>query len=149
MHRHESVREVESSYHRGSNSLRALGYCHTARFCQLGYFSVRSPWVSRALLEATLAELDRARTDKRIAEDRLYAAWKEGYQVPARSVVAPEPPKPIELLPEALRGYVENWESSQTRAELETEIRRLLELGWPEERILKLLTDRSPEVTIE
>lgn len=109
---------------------------------------MRFPWVMRSLLDATLAELDRARQDKRIAEDRLYAAWKEGYQVPSREAVTPQPPKVVEILPELLRAYVENWESPETRAELETEIRHLQEIGWPEERILTLLRDRSPEVTV-
>lgn len=148
------------------------------------------PWVTRSLLESTLAELDRARTeakemvetvrsegrlalqrseaewqiaeerllgeierarrDKQIAEDRLYAAWKEGgIAVPTREAVIPQSAKPIELLPDKLRDYVNNWESPDVRAELEGEIRRLhFELSWPEERVLQLLRDRTPEMVV-
>jgi len=53
--------------------------------------------------------------DKQVAEDRLYAAWKEGAIVPPRESVTPTAPKEITLLPEKLRAFVNNWESPETR----------------------------------
>lgn len=98
---------------------------------------MKLPWVGRDLYEQALH-------DKRVAEDRLYAAWKEGYQIPPRATVEPEAPKVIELLPDEVRRYVENWESPEVRRELEAEARKMIfDLGMTEERVVALFTERQ------
>jgi len=105
---------------------------------------VRWPWVARTRLDEVKAALIQAVAEKRIAEDRLYAAWKDGYTVPPRESVVPAAPKEIRLLPEKLNGFVQNWESAEVRQELEGEARRLhYDLGWDEERVIALFRARS------
>lgn len=104
----------------------------------------RWPWVSRDLYEQALAVSSQFLRDKQIAEDRLYAAWQQGYTVPPRASVTPPEPKEIRLLPDKLHAWIENWESGETRAELEAEARRLhFQMGYPEERVLDLFNARS------
>lgn len=105
---------------------------------------IRWPWVSRALYEQALAVSSQFLRDKQIAEDRLYAAWQQGYTIPPRASVTPPEPKEIRLLPDKLHAFVQNWESADVRAELEAEARRLhFQMGYPEERVLKLFEDRQ------
>jgi len=95
------------------------------------------------LYEQALAMSAQAWHDKQVAEDRLYAAWKEGAVVPPRAAVT-DMPKVVQVLPDKLHDFVSNWESPDTRAELEAEARRLhFQMGYPEERVLKLFADRS------
>lgn len=96
------------------------------------------PWVPRWLYE-------QAEERARIAEDRLYAAHKDQYVIPPREAVSPTKPVTLETLPEKVAGYVNNWESSETRAALEQEARKLIELGMGEERILELWQARTGE----
>lgn len=103
---------------------------------------MKLPWVPRWLYEETK---ERAR----IAEDRLYAAHKDGFMVPPRETVLPRVPDVLTLLPEKLYGFVQNWESGDTREALETEARKLMENGWSEDRILTLWQDRTGEVQTE
>jgi len=104
----------------------------------------RWPWVSRALYEQALAVSSQFLRDKQIAEDRLYAAWQQGYTVPPRESVVPKEPQVVTILPEKLNAWVQNWESPETRAELEIEARRLhFQMGYPEDRVLELFNARS------
>jgi hypothetical protein len=96
------------------------------------------PWVPRWLYEE-------AQERARVAEDRLYAAHKDGALIPPREAVLPREPQVLELLPEKLYGYVQNWESGDTREALEAEARKLMETGWSEERILALWQARTGE----
>ena len=96
----------------------------------------RWPWVPRWLYEE-------AKERARVAEDRLYAAHKDQYVIPPREAVTPREPEVLELLPAALRAEIENWESAETQNGLEGEARKLLELGWSEERILELWKART------
>jgi hypothetical protein len=98
----------------------------------------RWPWVPRWLYEE-------AKERARIAEDRLYAAHKDQYVIPPREAVTSAEPKVLETLPEKLRGFVNNWESSETRQALEQEARKLLEVGMGEERIIELWQARTGE----
>lgn len=101
--------------------------------------ALRWPWVSRARLDMALAASAQFLHDKQIAEDRLYAAWKDGHTIPPRASVLPPEPQVVTLLPDKLRAFVENYESPETRAVLETEARRLhFDMGYPEERVLEL-----------
>ncbi|HKR57169.1 MAG TPA: hypothetical protein VJS20_12785 [Gemmatimonadales bacterium] len=107
------------------------------------------PWVSRAALEQTQSLLAEAVRDRRIAEDRLYAAWKDGNTIPPRESVTPQPPKEIHLLPDTLRDYIGNWESPEVRMELEAEARRMhFELGYPEDRVIETFQRRIPETAV-
>ena len=105
------------------------------------------PWVSRHRLELAERLLSEAVRDRKVAEDRLYAAWQTGaLQVPPRGSVLPPEKKVVQILPDKLREYVENWEDPVTRMEVEAEARRLhYDLGQPEERVLDLFKQRSPE----
>ena len=104
---------------------------------------MRWPWVARTRLDEVKAALIQAVAEKRIAEDRLYAAWKDGYTVPPRESVVPAPPKPVQLLPPELAGYVQNWESAEVRQELEAEARRLhYDLGYDADRVIALFEAR-------
>jgi hypothetical protein len=95
------------------------------------------PWVARSVYEEALR-------DKRVAEDRLYAAWKEGNQIPPRDAVTPKTAEPIKMLPEKLHSFVQNWESPEVRADLEREARLLhFDLGMTEDRVLQLWQDRQ------
>lgn len=95
------------------------------------------PWVPRWVYE-------QAELRARVAEDRLYAAHKEGALIPPRAPFEPREPEVIKLLPDKLASYIENWESPETRADLDREARRLhYDLGYPEERVLQLWTDRA------
>lgn len=101
------------------------------------------PWVSRRALEAVEAALAQALQDKRIAEDRLYAAWKDQNIIPPRESVLPRPPVEIKLLPEKLDRYVQNWESAEVRQEIAAEVRRLhYDLHYPEDRVIELIEAR-------
>lgn len=99
---------------------------------------MRLPWVPRWLYEE-------ARERARVAEDRLYAAHKDQYVIPPREAVTPAKPVILETLPEKVAGYVNNWESVETRQALEQEARKLLELGMGEERIVELWQARTGE----
>lgn len=102
------------------------------------------PWVSRALYEQALAVSAQFLQDKKIAEDRLYAAWKENFTIPPRESVGPPKPREITLLPEKLHAFVQNWESPETRLELEAEARRLhFDMKYPEDRVLEIFEARS------
>jgi len=101
---------------------------------------MRWPWVPRWLYEE-------AKERARVAEDRLYAAHKDQYVIPPREAVTPREPEVLELLPEKLHGFVQNWESADTREALETEARKLMENGWPEDRILGLWQARTNQGT--
>jgi len=106
--------------------------------------AVKWPWVSRALYEQALAVSAQFLADKKIAEDRLYAAWKDGHTIPPREAVTPREPVVLQALPEKIAGYVNNWESAETRGELDREARRLLfDLHFPEERVLELWQQRA------
>jgi hypothetical protein len=105
---------------------------------------MKLPWVSRALYEQALAASAQFLHDKQVAEDRLYAAWREGAQVPPRASVEPPAPREVRVLPDKLHAWIQNWESADVRGELETEARRLhFEQGYPEERVLALFEARS------
>jgi hypothetical protein len=93
------------------------------------------PWVSRE-------RLDDCERRARIAEDRLYGAWKEGAQIPPRAAVEPTV-KEVRLLPEKVLRFVQNWEDPQTRADLEREARVMLEQGLSEERIVAVWEARQ------
>jgi hypothetical protein len=96
------------------------------------------------LFEQTVATANQFLHDKQIAEDRLYAAFKEGYQIPPRQSVEAPQPKEIRILPDKLHAFVNNWEGADTRAELEAEARRLhFEMGLPEDRVLQLFEQRN------
>jgi hypothetical protein len=99
---------------------------------------VKWPWVRREFYE-------RAEERARIAEDRLYAAHKEGALIPPREAFQPKVPEVIELLPAKLLSYTQNWESVDTRSALEAEAREMLKLGWPEDRILETWQARTGE----
>jgi len=101
------------------------------------------PWVSRALYEQVLAASAQFLHDKQIAEDRLYAAWKEGHTIPPRAAVERREPDVVTLLPEKLHAFVQNWESPETRADLEREARALLKHNFTEERVLDLWAARQ------
>lgn len=83
-----------------------------------------------------LLELRDAKREKKIAEDRLYAAWKEGALIPPRPEPADsapeEPPTPI---PVELRDLVDRWEDDFARTKAEQELRHFLDEGWSEARI--------------
>jgi len=104
---------------------------------------LRLPWVSRETYEEALRRAQ-------VAEDRLYAAWKDGYTVPARETVVPKEPVLIRALPEKVHAEIQNWESPEVRADLEREARKLLyDLNFPEERVLQLWADRSGRTPVE
>jgi hypothetical protein len=106
--------------------------------------SVKLPWVPRALYEQALVVSAQFLREKQIAEDRLYAAWKDGFTVPPRESVVPKEPTILRILPEKLHAEVNNWEDSGTRADLEREARRLhFDLGFTEERVLELWKARN------
>jgi hypothetical protein len=97
------------------------------------------PWVSRALYEQVLAVSAQFLADKKIAEDRLYAAWKDGNTIPPREAVTPRIPQTLELLPSKIQDEINNWESPEVRADLDREARRLLfDLKFPEDRVIEL-----------
>ena len=99
----------------------------------------RFPWVPRWVYE-------QAELRARVAEDRLYAAHKEGATIPPRAPFEPHEPEVIKLLPEKLSAYIENWESPEVRADLEREARRLhYDLNMPEDRVLDLWQARQGE----
>jgi hypothetical protein len=77
---------------------------------------------------ALVSELRRERARADTAEDRLYAAWKEGHVIPPRpeSMPAPEPPAPI---PAELRDLVDRWDDPLAREKAELELRGLLTQG--------------------
>lgn len=107
---------------------------------------MRWPWVRRTELERVERLLAEAIRDRKVAEDRLYAAWREGLTVPPRETVIPREPKSVAILPDKLREYVENWEDPLVRMEVEGEMRRLhYELGYPEERVLETVQRRVPD----
>ena len=98
---------------------------------------MKLPWVARERLEA-------AERRAQIAEDRLYAAWKEGHTIPPRESVTQRDSEIIQALPDKLLGYINNWESAETRYDLEREARRLhFEMSFPEERVLELWKRRD------
>jgi hypothetical protein len=99
---------------------------------------MRLPWVPRWLYEETK---ERAR----IAEDRLYAAHKDGAIIPPREMMMPGKPVVLEALPAKVAGYVQNWESVETRQALDQEARKLMELGMTEDRIIELWQARTGE----
>lgn len=76
-----------------------------------------------------------ARDRAELAEDRLYAAWKEDYAIPARPV-EPEPVV-IEPLPEMLQTLVNDWDSPDTRATLERAMRERMALGFGPKAIVR------------
>lgn len=86
--------------------------------------------------EMVAAELRRERARADQAEDRLYAAWKDGHQVPPRpeETVPQEPPAPI---PADLRDLVDRWDDPFAREKAELEIRGLLTQGRSAASILR------------
>ncbi len=76
--------------------------------------------------------LTRADEERRAANDRLFAAWKEGYSIP-------EPvPDPIveEPLPPALAEWLTQWEDDTAREKFEADLRRKLAQGRTPDQIL-------------
>lgn len=71
-------------------------------------------WVQRNELRYLRAEL-------RIAQDRLVHAWHQQAIIPPR----PTEVKPVEALPQELQHFVDDWESPESRAAMETRLRSL------------------------
>lgn len=82
-------------------------------------------------------ERDEARAEARDDKNRLLAAWKDGYVVPAP---APEPERPIEeSLSAELMAIVTEWESEAGQEAQLKIIRDLLRQGKTQPEVLHLL----------
>lgn len=88
------------------------------------------------------AELTYLRTELRLAQDRLLAAWRDDRAIiPPRPEVI-EPPKP--LPPELVESVME-WESPEARQAMESKLRGLyFDRGWGVTAILKHLENEHP-----
>jgi hypothetical protein len=73
-----------------------------------------------------------AARDMQVANDRLYAAWKDGYTIPEPDVE----PEPDEPLPDALAEWVAQWEDVAAREKWDAEIRRRIASGRTADQIL-------------
>lgn len=87
-------------------------------------------------------ELAYLRAELRIAQDRLLHAWRDDRAVIPPRPVEVEPQKP---LPPELQELVNEWESPQARADLETRLRGLyFDKGWGVQAILKQQENEHP-----
>lgn len=88
------------------------------------------------------AELIYLRTELRLAQDRLLAAWRDDRAIiPPRPEVI-EPPKP---LPPELVELVAEWESPEARQAMESKLRGLyFDRGWGVQAILKQQENEHP-----
>lgn len=77
------------------------------------------------------------RDELRIAQDRLYGAWKEGHTIPPRPNEEPAPEIPP--LPKELQALVDEWESPTVRLQVEDRIRRLMARGLDTPAVAKQL----------
>lgn len=88
------------------------------------------------------AEMQYLREENRIAQDRLLHAWRDDRAVIPPRPVEVEPQKP---LPPELQELVNEWESPQSRADLETRLRGLyFDKGWGVQAILKQQENEHP-----
>ena len=79
-------------------------------------------------------ELKYLRDELRVAHAQIaHAVIQEGAVVPPRY----EEPAPIEPLSKTLQAVIDEWESPESRATKEAEIRHWLGQGWGEEAILR------------
>ena len=79
-------------------------------------------------------ELKYLRSELRVAHAQIaHAVIQEGATVPPRF----EEPAPVEPLSGALQAAIDEWESPESRAIKEAEIRHWLDEGWGEEAILR------------
>lgn len=75
--------------------------------------------------------------DLKEAENRLLAAWKDGYAIPP--VTQEEPKVEIPALPPDLQAHVDEWESPTVRAQVRDRILRLKARGMDHAAIAKTL----------
>lgn len=79
-----------------------------------------------------------------LAEDRLYAAWKEGADIPPRPVESEE--VDTSPLPGQLQVIVDDWDAPETRAVLEHAIRRQLADGFKPPAVMQQYLQGKLEV---
>lgn len=84
--------------------------------------------INAAFLASLKADLD-------TANDRLYAAWQQGAQIPPRPAESAAPPQ--EPLSPLMQGIVDQWSSPEGKLEAEKEIRAKLLTGMSEAAIFR------------
>lgn len=93
----------------------------------------RRQWITKQ--SETYAEL-------KIANDRLYAAWKEEYKIPEASQVVDAPDEALEPFIPELVEEVESWESPEAKASQTRWIRSQLALGKTQMEVWNALKEK-------
>ena len=108
----------------------------TALFLLLGLLAGAAGtwWVQRN-------ELTYLRDELRVAQDRLLHAWHKEAIIPPR----PQEIEPVKPLPPELQAVVNDWDSPESRAAMDTKLRRLFfDQGQGIPAILKQLENEHP-----
>jgi len=89
------------------------------------------------VLSEAYARMRRAEERMLVAQERLYAAWKDGYSIPAPPDPPPPPPEP---LIQGLQDLISDWETPEAQQAQEKVIRKMLADGYTQSTILNMLT---------
>lgn len=83
----------------------------------------------RSVYESSLVVSREAQDRLRVANDRLYGAWREGHTIPAVAPADPAPPDPLEPLIPELQALVNDWEDERGQESMKKVIYQMMATG--------------------